>query len=355
MSLLPHSRLIFAIFFFVIICGCSKKQPETGLAQVSTFAGSGVAGSSDGTGTAASFSSIFGIAVDAAGNVYVTDSGLNQIRKITPGGVVTTLPDNGPGSTNEFGVPTIYLNPLGVAVDESGNIYVTYLTSGVIRKIGTDGKGMLITGNGNGNNQDGVGASGGVSQPIGITIDGSGNIYVAGLSSTVKKIYSNGLIQTFAGIYGQSGNLDGTGSAARFNHPNCVAADVNGNIYIADTDNNLIRKMTPNGLVSTFAGTGVQGAADGAASTATFYYPSGIAVDGVGNVYVSDIGDNIIRKITSSGFVTTIAGNGTAGSSNGVGKNAGFSNPTDIAVNREGTLLYVADRGNNIVRKITLK
>ncbi|HTE02115.1 MAG TPA: hypothetical protein VK668_22660 [Mucilaginibacter sp.] len=348
------------LFFFTLLfstIGCSKKNDASNQVpgKVTTLAGSGARGSADGAGAAASFAGIWGITVDAAGNIYITDTGLGQVRKITSKGLVTTLPDNAPGSTTESGIPVTYSIPLGIAIDGSGDIYVSYLESGVIRKIPTNGKGVLITGNGNGNNQDGVGLSGGVSQPIGLALDGSGIIYVAGYSNTIKKIYSNGLISTFVGAYGRSGNTDGKGAAARFNSPKGIAVDANGNVYVADSANNLIRKITPDGTVSTLAGSGLSGSADGTGSAASFDFPTGVAVDASGNVYVADANNNMIRKITSSGIVTTLAGSATSGSSNGLGSAATFLDPVDVAVNHEGTILYVADRGNNLVRQIGLK
>lgn len=353
----------FALFFFFALIfaatGCGKKNGTSNqvLGQVTTLAGSGVQGAADGKGAAASFSSIWGITVDAAGNIYVTDTGLNQVRKITPQGEVTTLPDNGPGSTNALGVPMVYADPLGVAIDGSGNLFVSYLASGVIRKVPPTGKGVVFAGGAsNYNSQDGLGTAASISQPIGLAVDGVGNVYVAGYSSmSIRKIYPNGLVTTLAGNSGYSGPNDGTGSAARFKLPGGVAVDASGNVYVADTGNHLIRKITPEGVVTTIAGSGSSGSADGAGAEATFNYPEGIAVDNTGNVYVADTNNNMIRKITPSGSVTTIAGNTTSGSENGVGTEAGFSSPTDIAINHEGTLLYVADRGNNLVRKIAIK
>jgi sugar lactone lactonase YvrE len=341
--------------YALAVVGCSKKvdAPKSDYGQVTTLAGSGTSGSSDGKGTAASFSNIWGITVDASDNVYVTDGGLNQVRKITPDGVVTTLPDNGPGSTDINGVPHIYDDPLGLAVDKNGTLYISYIKSAVIRKIAINSKGIVIAKYGD---QDGLGTSVGLGQPIGLALDNSDNLYVAGYSSmSIIKVAPNGMAGIIAGTRGISGATNGAGTVAKFNTPSGVAVDAENNIYVADSGNNLIRKIMPDGTVSTFAGSGVTGSNDGQGTSASFNYPIAVAVDGNGNVYVSDSNNNIIRKISPTGNVTTIAGNTSVGSANGIGTAATLSIPAGLAVNHEGTLLYVADRGNNLVRKIAIK
>ena len=141
-------------------------------------------------------------------------------------------------------------------------------------------------------------------------MDGSGNVYVADTgNNTIRKITPAGVVSTLAGMAGSSGSADGTGSAARFYYPFGVAVDGSGNVYVADTYNNTIRKITPAGVVSTLAGTaGSSGSADGTGSAAQFYYPCGVAVDGSGNVYVADTDNYTIRKITPAGVVSTLAG-----------------------------------------------
>jgi len=342
----------FCAFLLIAILSfnsCSKKDstPKPLSVTVSTLAGSGSQGSSNGAGQQASFTAIWGITVDAAGNVYVTDTGLNQVRKISPSGVVTTLPDNGPGSTNANGIPTIYENPLGVAIDATGNLYVSYLASSVVRKISTSGAGEILA-------QDlTVGTPNGLQQPLGLALDASGNLYVAGYSScSIIQISPSGLVNTFAGV-GLQGNTNGSKSTARFNVPDGVAVDAKGNVYVADTGNNEIRKISTSGIVTTLAGSVNSGSSNGLGASASFFAPTGIAVDGGGNLYVADCNNNLIRKITPSGLVSTLAGTGSAGSANGAGNNASFNEPVDLAMGPDGNL-YVADRGSNMVRKITI-
>ncbi|MGN4154903.1 NHL repeat-containing protein, partial [Burkholderia gladioli] len=192
--------------------------------------------------------------------------------------------------------------------------------------------------------------------PQGVTVDSSGNVYVADTSSaTIRKITPGGLVSTLAGVQGVSGYADGAGNSAEFSNPTGIAADSSGNLYVADTGNNVIRKISPAGVVSTLAGspTGASGSADGTGSAASFSGPNGIAVDSSGNVYVADTHNSIIRKITSMGEVTTLAGSaGTLGSTDGPGASARFNVPASIAVDSGGNL-YVADTNNNTIRKIS--
>jgi hypothetical protein len=227
--------------------------------------------------------------VDGAGNVYVADQDNHTIRKITPAGVVSTL---------------------------AGSAGVTGST-------------------------DGTGAAARFSGTAGVAVDGAGNVYAAEfVNSTVRKITAAGVVTTLAGTAGVTGSADGTGAAARFNTPFGVATDSAGNVYVADTINHTIRKITPAGVVSTLAGTaGVTGSTDGTGAAARFNSPGGVAVDGAGNVYVADGSNHTIRKITSAGVVSTVVG--VAGQPGFVpGALPGrIGYPGDVAVS--GTLLYI--------------
>jgi sugar lactone lactonase YvrE len=167
----------------------------------------------------------------------------------------------------------------------------------------------------------------------------------------IRIITPGGVVKTFAGS-GDQGAQDGMGEAATFNHPSGIAVDSLGNIYVADTDNNKIRKITPDRIVTTFAGSGSIGSDDGQGASASFYSPRGITVSGTGNVYVADTNNHKLRKITAAGFVSTVAGTGAEGSDDGLGSAASFYYPYDVAVGAPGAL-YVADSINNLIRKIT--
>ena len=320
---------------------------------VSTLAGSGAYGSVDGQGTAASFSMPFDVAVDRSGNVYVADYSGNTIRKILPTGLVTTLAGSGAsGSTNGTGTAASFSRPAAVAVDGSGNVYVADAGDNTIRKITPAGEVTTLAGSGVRGSANGTGTAASFSEPFGVAVDGSGNVYVGEYgNNAIRKITPAGEVTTLAGS-GGAGAADGMGTAASFNGPQGVAVDGSGNVYVADIGNHKIRKITPAGEVTTLAGSGGSGAADGMGTAASFYYPRGVAVDGSGNVYVGDTFNKKIRKITPAGWVTTLAGSGVSGSANGTGTAASFNGPWGVEVDGSGNV-YVADSGNNMIRKIS--
>jgi hypothetical protein len=324
---------------------------------VTTLAGSvGQTGSTDGTGSSARFYKPQGVAVDGSGNVYVADANNYTIRKITNSGVVATLAGSAGqyGSTDGTGSTARFYNPQGVAVDGNGNVYVT--DGSTIRKITSSGEVTTLAGSAvQGGSSDGTGSTARFNGLQGAAADGSGNVYVADTQNhTIRKITSNGVVTTLAGSAGQTGSADGTGSSARFYNPQGVAVDGSGNVYVADTYNYTIRKITSSGVVTTLAGSaGQTGSSDGTGSMARFNYPSGVAMDGNGNVYVLDTQNQTIRKITSGGVVTTIGGTaGIIGGADGEGTSAAFSSPFGIAIDLSGNL-FVSDTNNNTVRKGT--
>jgi streptogramin lyase len=209
-----------------------------------------------------------------------------------------------------------------------------------------------LAGSGSAGSTNGTGTAASFNQPYGVAVDASGNVYVAEYAgSLIRKITSGGVVTTLAGS-GSAGADNGTGTAASFYYPVGVAVDASGNVYVADAGNNLIRKITSGGVVTTLAGTGSAGADNGTGTAASFSNPIGVWVDASGNVYVADEYNNLIRKITSGGVVTTLAGSGSAGAGNGTGTAASFYSPTGVAVDTSGNV-YVADANNNLIRKIT--
>lgn len=286
-------------------------RKKTGLFLLAGKAG--VDGSADGTASQAEFSGVEDIAADAAGNLYVTDKHNLTIRKITPAGVVTTVAGSAGavGATDGAGAAARFNFAHGLAADMAGAVYVADTGNRTIRKITAAGVVTTIAGTaGVTGAADGIGAAASFSGAQGIAVDANGNVYVADTDShTVRKITAAGVVTTLAGAAGAMGNADGVGAAARFNTPKGMAADAAGNVYVADTGNHTIRKITPAGAVTTVAGSaGVAGATDGAGAAARFNEPQGMVVDAAGNLYVADTGNHTIRKITPAGAVGTVAG-----------------------------------------------
>ncbi|AYB30146.1 T9SS type A sorting domain-containing protein [Chryseolinea soli] len=306
--------------------------------MVTTFAG-GAPGSADGTGTSAQLFNPQGLAVDANGNVYVADTGNSRIRKITPEGVVTTFAGSVEGHVDGMGTTAQFLFPTSLCFDASGNMYVIDTGNSCIRKI-TPG-GFVTTF---------VGASAGFDLPLGIAADPSGNLYVADQGNNrILKIDPSGLVSTLVGN-GIPGNTDGPAASAQVSFPRGVAVDESANVYVGDFGNHRIRKISATGMVTTLAGS-TDGYQDGPGTSAQFSYPWGVAVAS-GNIYVADQGNLRIRKIDPTGMVTTVAGSGVEGDADGASTFAQFRYPVGVAVDASGNV-YVADAVNNRIRKIS--
>ncbi|MFY8032907.1 MAG: hypothetical protein ACOVMN_00210, partial [Flexibacteraceae bacterium] len=322
--------------------------------QVSTFAGSTTSGFVNETGTAARFNSCNGINKDANGNFYVTDVNNHSIRKITPAGVVTTLAGiaGTAGYADGIGATVRFSSPHSVAADASGNIYVADQGNHCIRKITPSGTVSTFAGTNTAGSTDGTLTNARFNQPSGILINTAGEIFVADYGNhKIRKISADGTtVTTFAGS-GVAGGTDGTGTGATLYSPSSLAIDGLGNIYAGEIFGNKIRKITPSGVVTTLAGTGNLGGQDGAGNQATFAYPGGITCDVGGNIFVVEYLGNKVRKITASGIVSTIAGNGIAGFANGNGTSTQFNGPQGIVLDAAGNLI-VADRFNNTIRKM---
>ncbi len=332
-----------------------------------TLAGSVSTGSADGTGPAARFSGPSGVAADSLGNLYVTDSGNNTIRKITPAGLVTTIAGRAgvKGSADGTGTNASFYLPTGIAVDSNGNLYVADEFNDTIRKITPTGPNWVVsTLAGQVTNAgliDAMGTNAEFATPAAVAVDGAGNVYVADTADDViREISPAGLVSTIAGQPHHPGSSDGTNNIAQFYMPFGITMDAATNLYVTDGINETVRKLVPMGTnwaVSTIAGQVTNaGSADGTGTNAQFSGPAGIAVGSGTNLFVADDNNNTIRKLTLTGTnwtVSTLAGLvGVYGDADGATNNARFHSPIGVAVDGGGNV-YVADANNNEIRKIT--
>jgi sugar lactone lactonase YvrE len=296
---------------------------------------------------------------DNAGNLYVTDASQQTVQKISSSGQVTLVAgaSGQSGSTNGSGGTARFNQPGALVSAPDGSLSISDTTNDLIRSITTSGSVTTLAGTaGTAGSADGTGATARFSAPIGIARDILGVLYVADSQNhTIRTITTGGAVTTVAGTAGTAGSADGTGSAARFSNPSGVAIDATGNIYVADTGNHLIRKIGAGGAVTTLAGqAGSAGSQDGTGGSARFSSPGAVAVSSTGDIYVADTGNSTIRKVTAAGVVTTVAGwPGIAGLMDGASGNALFDHPEGLIVGTDGNL-YIADSGNGLVRKVTV-
>jgi sugar lactone lactonase YvrE len=325
---------------------------------VTTLAGSpDNKGSADGQGAAARFLLSKQVAVDSSGNVWVADTGNSTIRRISPAAEVTTIAGaanmsgaaDGAGSAARFNVPN------QLAADSAGSIIVADAENHLIRKVSTGGVVASVAGTpGQPGSTDGQAIAAQFRVPMGAAVDSSDNIWVADSENhTIRRIAPDGTVTTIAGASGQPGSADGTGSVARFNGPRSMATAAGGIAYVTDRENHTIRKIAPNGNVTTLAGVaGQSGSADGTGPAARFTFPHGLATDASGNLIVTDWGNHTIRRVTPEGVVTTLAGSpGVGGIADGSGAQARFSGPQGVTVDTDGDS-YISDSWNHTIRKL---
>lgn len=348
----PGAIFLLALVFILTSCQEDDRnhQKANNLA-VSTLAGGESPGWVDGIGSAARFNYPCGMVADRDGNLYVSDYGNHTIRKITPRGLVSTYAGTGAaGDANGFRLNASFNHPYGLALDEAGNLYVGDVANHRIRVIASDGTVTTLAGNNKGF-ADKKGSKARFNHPYGVAVDTEGNVYVAdSYNNRIRKVSPDGWVTTIAGT-GNDGYVDGFGEEAEFYVPVGIALDKQRNIFVGDEGNSSIRKITPDGKVLTLAGNGKFSFADGIGTVATFNAPGAIALDGKGNLFVADYFNNCIRRVTPSGEVRKIAGSLEKGFRDGSSSEARFFYPFGIAVDTEGTI-YVGDQFNHRIRKI---
>jgi sugar lactone lactonase YvrE len=328
---------------------------------ITTVAGNGyVTYSGDGgPATAAGFTPA-GLAADSSGNLYIADQSNARLRKISPAGTITTVAGNGTLYAGEGGQAAAaqFGQLSGVAVDLAGNLYIADRDDSRILKVTRDGLISTVAGNGNpGSSGDGGPAtSAQLYLPTAVAVDlGGGNIYI-GDGSAVRKVDSAGIIRTIAGtgVPGYSGD-NGPAASAQISFAQSLALDPLGNLYIADLNNARIRKVSPAGMISTVAGNGTAGySGDGGPATAAqIHWPDGMAVDSAGNLYFSDRYNFRVRRVTPAGIISTVAGSGVHGNSaDGVpAANASIGQPSGVAIDHAGNL-FIADQDNVRIRRM---
>lgn len=298
--------------------------------QVTTFAGTGASGNADGPAGAATFGSPLSVAMDSSGNLYVGEAANSDIRKITPAGDVTTL------AILPSGIP----QPYGMAVAPNGTVYVSVYSLNQIYTVTPAGVVTPFAGDGNGASVDGSGLAASLHGPAGLALDGDGNLYVAERhSGNVRKISPSGEVSTHARAVGSL--------------PFGIAMGADGNVYVSDVVDRVIRRVTPAGVVTLFAGSGAFGSDDGIGAAASFVEPLGLAVTVDGALFVAQAGPSPkIRRISPAGVVTTLAGNGIRGSTDGTGTAASFISPAGLVFDPDGSNLYVVDSVGENIRKI---
>lgn len=347
-----HFTRLFTFALLILLTAALHAQDS-----VKTLAGRVLtSGAVNGTGTNALFSDPAAMVVDASGNFFVADCRNHAIRKITTNGVVTTFAGQlgVAGTANGTGTAAQFDSPSGLAFDKSGNLYVSDTGNHTIRKITMSRAVSTIAGvAGTSGFLNGATGSAQFNSPLGIAVAPNGTIYVADSGNHCIRAIAAGSVTTFAGSPGNWGSTDGTGTNSMFNGPVGLAFDSRTNLFVADANNDTIRKITPSRMVATFAGAAcLDGSMDGDVTVARFRSPAELVFDKRGNLFVADSFNQTVRKISTNGIVSTVSGTaGLAGTNDGVNGAGKFFNPYGLAVGADGTL-FLTDTYNELVRTV---
>lgn len=360
-----HGHRVFAIIFFLSLTwlatdGSSRSSTDL---TIQTVAGTGTPGFSGDGGPAveAQLDSPSAVAVDASGNLYLADVRNNRIRRVDSSGIISTVAGNGMagfGGDGGLAAEAQLNQPLGITLDNQGNLYIADTLNNCIRKVDAQGRISTIAGNG----MAGFGGDGGpavdalLSRPVGLTMDAAGNLFIADVfNHRIRKVDADGRISTVAGteMPGFSGD-GGPAAQAQLSRPRDVTVDSDGNLYIADADNNRIRRVNQEGIISTVAGNGNAGFSGdgGPAREASLNLPRGVAVDRLDRLFISDMGNHRIRRVDLDGMISTVVGSGIVGFSGdgGPAADAQLNGPRGVRVDRSGAI-YIADLDNHRIRK----
>jgi sugar lactone lactonase YvrE len=343
---------------FIADTGNNQIRKVTPAGVISAVAGTGNAGFSGdgGPATAAQLNNPAAVAVDPAGNLFIADQNNNRIRMVNTAGVITTLSGRTLGFSGDGGpaVSAQLSGPRGVAVDATGNVFIADSGNNRIRMVDRGGIINTVAGSTTGfSGDEGQAVSAGLSFPVDVAVDALGNVFIADRGNfRVRQISPDGVIHSAAGVSDDGGPAN----AAQLNYPNGIAVDAAGNLFIADTDSQRVRKISPDGIITTVAGNGTSGfrGDGGPASFAELSYPAAVAVGGSGNLYIADTRNQRIRRVTPDGIISTIAGNGLGGfaGDGGVASLAQIDEPHGVAVDGSGNL-FIADTNNQRIRKVS--
>ena len=351
-----RDRSIRVVLFTLVALASPLRAQD----RVITLAGQVlVSGGTNGSGTNALFSDPAALVADSTGNLFVADSQNHAIRRISTNGLVTTLAGELglAGSRDETGAQARFDSPCGITLDKNGNLFVSDTGNHTIRQITPAGVVTTVAGlAGQSGLTDATGSAARFNSPLGIAISTNGTIYVADCGNhLIRAISPGGLVTTLAGSPENWGSANGSGADARFNGPVGLVLDNEGNLFVADSNNHTIRRITPDGTASTWAGVpGVDGCVDGAAQSAKFSKPAELAIDRRSNLFVADSFNHVIRKITRDRNVSTVTGAaGKWGAADGINGRARFFNPYGLAIQPVGSLV-VADAYNELIRVVLI-